>query len=405
MEAEPKLRVARKRRLRGWCLFFGVVILVFLGFLAVRWYEEYRAEERIRGACAVADADDPNWRLSEMMRKYQSQPTATTFVEMYEAFPTATTGEWYRGWYGDDILTRPGAISYQEDLKPNIRLPEPYLKTLRERLQDPRLANLRKRINAFGREPHGYLPEVDGITDRWIQETRYLLNYCADEVLLAANEGRLNDVLPWINHELALGEKMKQYPSCVHNLVALAQLSITVRDAQRMVMFGTASPDQLSTLQSSLCHCDHFDQARIIRLLRAEQTHYLELARRDPIEKEKLRRHLAWPAPRTNASFLDSIYSEWEKIRFEMAISSLQIAEAETLELANEDVSVVKESPSKLMPLNFPSYKRAGSEKHHLVTQMDYDGVVTKLLAAHARAIAHVRSTIAAIACETLSHR
>ncbi len=53
MEAETKVPVKRKRWLRGSCIFFGVVLLTFLGFLAARTYEEYRAEERIRAACAV----------------------------------------------------------------------------------------------------------------------------------------------------------------------------------------------------------------------------------------------------------------------------------------------------------------------------------------------------------------
>lgn len=400
MEVETKVRVTRNRWPRGWSIFFGVVILAFLGFLAVRWYEEYRAEERIRAACVVADADDPNWRLSDMLREYEKLPPATAFAEMRQAYPGLGKSGGYLGWYGDDILDRPGALKYDENFKPNVRLPEAYLKILQERLQDPRLPEFRKKIAAFSLAPKAHFPtEIQSVLP-WLQESRTISNFVGDEVLLAVLENRMKDALIWLGYGFDISEQIRLHPTPISNLVSVVLTNINVVNAQKVLMFETPASTTLTELQSMLAKVDRFDPVWMIKLVRAEGHRELELVRRDSEEYKKWVKIFDVTKTRTNPSFIDQVQDEWESIRTKMALSSLSIAEAEILEVANEDILEAKANPTNTMPLNFPSYIRTGAERHHLVTQKVYDGVVTKLLSAHARYIALVRATIAAIACE-----
>ncbi len=396
MSSQPSVKPMMKRRYRRtWLILALVLLLLPLGFLGYQSYRQYRAEQRIRAACAVADAEDPGWRLADLLDEYEKLPAATAFLEMMKARPTRDNGGIYLGWHGDDITFRPGALPYDSDSKPNVRLPETYLKLLRTRLQDARLSQLRQRAAVFYAAPLGYLHEARSGRFDLIQEARYLTNYFRDEVLLAVHEDRFEDAIRFVCYQFRISEEIRRCPTPLHHLVGSTLRSLALEDVQQLMMFGNASPSQLLGLQKETTRHDSFDPLRTMKLIRADLHDRLEKARQDSKAKQQFIDQLLGPSLPSKPSTWDKIKYEVDRLLFRWEAGSLDEAEAEILELANDMIAAARHYPDKLIDMT--PWK---ARKVSIVTKQQLVGTLEKLPIADAHVCARLRAAQLAIACE-----
>lgn len=388
-----------RRKWRPWKVLLVVFIALVFIFFGWQWYRESADEARLQLAIAATDQVDPYWRLADLVKEYEKLP-----VSVY--FPQAA-GPWrgYRGWFGDDIGERPGAIAYDRTGRDyNVRFPLPFLKIIRERLQVTDATGPKAMRDAL--EQMAYEPAISKIPfddNDTVQRARYVSNYLLDEMELAAHESRDEALVALLQSQLKLSAYLMATPKPIDHLVGIAVRNQGMSGIRRALALGVRSPEVLLQIQQSLTTADQSHIIHMMRSARAANFDELEQARRNPEQWKKLKDNLMTfrlsPAP----SFLDRINYAWKWLEVESAMRSLPLAQAEVLEGNNDAIAQVKMNPAdylridlSALPLYVPkSYKKA---QHLLARQFVQSSF--KLASAESSSLAEMRSLIVAIACE-----
>ena len=132
MSDQPLKPEVKRRRWRTWYTLLLVALLVFGGLYLFSIIRQAQAESRLRALIAEIEKDDPHWKLKYFETEYSKLPVSPAFLKCIAAVPPG-----YRGWAGDDIEYRVGALDYHSYGRDyNIRFPDKYYQILKERITD-----------------------------------------------------------------------------------------------------------------------------------------------------------------------------------------------------------------------------------------------------------------------------
>ncbi|HQR41070.1 MAG TPA: hypothetical protein PLX97_00270 [Gemmatales bacterium] len=389
MSATPAVPVKR-RRWRSWHVFCLVIVLLVGGLWGYRAWRQGQMEARLRNAIATIEQDDPNWRLDSLEREYEARPISPAFLKAVKAFPPG-----YRGWCGDDIPYRQGALEYQPDGKEfNVRLPESYFQILKERLLEERVQPLRQALLELMNEPAGYrLPTTGKNNYRELDDARRLANKLADEMIYAAHQGDTNQVIQAFELVLRNASHPEACPTPLHQLVTLSLMMHGYENMKRALAFCQFSDVELREVDQLLNKFQPPSTRQIIRFARASDFVALEEARHDPLKRQQIVDIIVMPV--NNPSWQVKL-SEWGKrLVVELALLNLSEMQAEWLESTQTALQIPVNQPHELhLILNQVQQKTT-----NMVLKTQW-ALLSKVLTARLTHQAHIDTLRLALACE-----
>ncbi len=381
-----------KRRWRPWKVLLLTLVAIIASFACYQWYLQRMVSTRLQTAIEATDESDSRWRWAEMVEDYEKLPASPHITKLLVPW------RGYRGWFGDDIIDRPGAIPYERDGKHfHVRFPEPYFKILQERLLVPEATGLkviREELKLLAQEPDLSKMPFDDLD--LVQRARFTSNYLLDEMELVAHQGNGEALIPLLQSQLRLSRYCMATPKPIMHLVGMALGRQGGSGIKRALSLGTLSPSLLLQFQKLLEMEDQSHLIHILRSVRAEQFEDMEQAKHDPVRRQKLRdMHLNPYTLPSSSTILQRFNYWWKWLEVESSMNSLSLAQAEILECSNGAIALAKTKPQALTRY-FP--EKLNTVKHLIARQFIQVG--TKLTSAEMSTNAELRALIVALACE-----
>lgn len=387
-----------KRNWRPWKVLLGVFVALVISFFGYQWFRASQDELRRNAAIEATDQIDPQWRLADLIREYETLPVS-------ECFTQAATWRGYLGWFGDDIGERPGRIPFDRmGIDFAVRFPMPYFKILRERLQATELASpksMRDSLEQIAKEPA--ISRVPFDDNNLMQRIRYVSLYLLDEIELAAHEGSYVALIPLIKSQLKLSAYCLATPKPINHLIGIAIRAQAISGIKRVLSLGTPTSEVLMQFQQILNEADQSHVNHILRCMRADYFDEMEKAGRDPAAWQRIKDELKISPLPTSPTIMERINYCLKWLEVESAMKSLPLAQAEVLEVGNLMIAQAKAQPADFLHIDLtalPQYspKILRPVKHLLARQFVNSSF--KVASAEASSLAELRSLIVGLACE-----
>ncbi len=383
--------VVNRRRWRPWQLLCLMVLLLIVGFYCFNAIRQAQAEARLRELIAVMEKVDPHWKLSDQEVEFQKLPVSPAFLKCIAAVPPG-----YRGWAGDDIGSRIGALDYHPGGRDyNVRFPEEYFQILKERLTDPKVQPMRQALLELAREPAGYRMAVKSKNNLdHIQESRKIGNTIYDESIFAAHQGDGDHVVMAFQMALNNARLLEQHPGVFDFLVGVALRNLAASNVNAALALCHFTDQQLLRLQllSDQQATSNIEQG--LKCCRATFFDDWEGARTDAQKRSDLIKAYTNP-PDSKGTWKEHVQYWMDRVRFEFVLSSLTTTQAELLEVTNQALALNTSHPSQL--LGYLQQRKSSSSNVLLKNSLDFS---EKIVSVHIRYQALVVSLRAALACE-----
>jgi hypothetical protein len=385
---------------RPWKVLLLVLLCIMAIYAGTQWWRHAEMNARLEAAIAATDAIDPNWRWADMVNEYEKLPTSPNFPQLLLPW------RGYRGWFGDDIGERPGALHYDRTgFHYTVRFPLPYFKILKERLEiadETGPTVMREALKLMALEPRYCKVPFDDL--KLLDYTNYASNYLLDEMELAAHLGKEDALVSQLESQLRLCRYLKATPRYHNFLYAMSWGRKGESGIKRGLALGTLSPSVLLQCQRLFEAETPSDFVHILRSLRAEQFDELEQAKTDTEKRQKLRNRLmnSFVLPKSPTLEQRAMYW-WKWLQVESALNDLSLAQAEILEFANESIVLAKNNPKALTlidPAQLPKYASPQSKKIKNMIAQDFAAALFKLTSAEMSSQAERHALILALACE-----
>jgi hypothetical protein len=258
------------------------------------------AKKGLVEATALADAEDPNWRMADLdvhgrRRVPDAENGALVLLEADRLLP-AGWPSWPVSKLGEDVAVasqkRQQFISDLNELAPCLQLNERQTAALRAELAraNAALQEARKLVRfATGRYPVKWSPDYFSTAlphEPKLQSVAALLGY---DALLAAQDGNADQSLASCLAALNAGRTIGDEQSFSTQLSRIACQSIAVRKSERALAQGQPSPAALAALQTAL---DEEAEAPLlyygVRGMRAGLDGFMELVEKHQVPLGKL---------------------------------------------------------------------------------------------------------------------
>lgn len=389
-----------KRLWRRWKVLLLTVLCLIALYSGYQWWRQGQISARLQAALAATNASDPHWRWADMVKEYELLPVSTNFPQLLLPW------KGYRGWFGDDIGERPGALHYDRSgFHYHVRFPVPYFKVLKERLEikdETGPAVMREALKLMAQEP--WLCKVPFDEPKLLDLTNYASNYLLDEMELAAHLDKQHALVSQLESQLRLSRYLKATPRYQNFLYAMSWGRRGESGIKRGLALGNISA-------SALLHCQKLLEAEassefvhIIRTLRAEYFDELEQAKSDITKRQKIRDRLTNAIVTLGPPTLEQRVMYWWKwLQVEAALNDLSLAQAEILEYADESINLAKTNPRAITMIDqalLPKYASPQSKKIKNMVAQDFAALLFKLSSAEMSGQAERAALIVALACE-----
>jgi hypothetical protein len=384
--------VVKKSRWRGWqILCLSVVALVGL-IWGYRAWRQWQMEARLRTAIAVIEQNDPHWRWPEVLASYEQRPVSAAFLQAMKVFPKG-----YRGWCGDDIADRPGALPYNSEGKYfNVRMPDTYVAILRERINEQKVQPLRQALLSLMTEADGQrMPWSGRFSFQEIEDIRRLANKITDENWLAIHDGDTRGVIDSFRMALKNAQLLRHGPQSLLQLVSLSLHVLAIERVKQALAFCQFTDAELRELEQILLKYQPFSPREMMRVMRADDYEMLEGAKHDSNKKRMLIDNILGPAASTGAGWQRQI-SDWaNRLYVELAFLNLPELQADVL----ETISRAMEFSEQESHLRHQFIKEKGVKATNPLAKSIYGTQLKMLMARHTHQ-AHVDTLRLALACE-----
>jgi len=391
MSDQPLKLAVKRRRWRTWYTLLLVVLLVFGGFYLFSIIRQAQAESRLRALIAEIEKDDPHWKLKDFEAEYNKLPISPAFLKCITAVPPG-----YRGWAGDDIESRVGALDYRSNGRDyNTRFPDKYYQILNERITDDGVQTMRQALLELAREPAGYrLHEGTRISLSHIQDARTIANKIYDESIFAAHQGDGDHVILAFQMAMNNARLLEQSPGLLDLLVALSLRNLGAACVSHALALCQLTDPQLQRLQLILDQQTVPPVDQLLKCCRASFFDDWQGARTDSQKRSDFIKAYTNP-PDAKATWKE-IAQHWiDRIRFEFILSNLTTTQAELLEVTGHALALNVNHPSQV--LNYLQQQKSKSDNVLLKNSLDF---CEKLVSTRLTHLALLDSLRAALACE-----
>ncbi|MFT3882848.1 MAG: hypothetical protein QM703_24735 [Gemmatales bacterium] len=383
--------IVKRRRWRPWQILCLVALLLIVGFYCYSTIRQAQAEARLRALISEIEKTDPLWKLSDLEAEYHKLLISPLFLRCVAAVPPG-----YRGWAGDDITTRAGALDYHPEGRDyNVRFPDEYFKILKERITDVNVLPMRQALLELAQEPEGYrLPEDKRKTLNHFQDARVVANKIYDESIYAALTGDGDHVITAFQMAMNNARLLEQRPGVLDLLVASPLRHLGLTNVNKALALSSLTEPQLKRLQSILNQQTAATVDQVLKCCRANFFDEWESAKTDSQKRSDFIKVYTNP-PDSNGTWKEYVQYWIDRIRFEFVLGSLTTTQAELLEITNQALALNATKPSQLLP--YLQQQKLNSNNVLLKNSLDFS---EKLVSVHIRYQALVVSLRAALACE-----
>lgn len=380
-----------RRRWRPWQILCLVALLLIIGFYCYSSIRQAQAEARLRALISDIEKNDPHWKQADFNAEYDKLPISPAFLKCIASVPPG-----YRGWAGDDIPTRAGALEYRPQGRDyHVRFPEEYFKILNERLTDPSVQPMRQALLELAREPAGYRLPVKKVNNLdHIQNARVVANKIYDESIYAAHRGDGDHVITAFQMYLNNARLLEQRPGVFDLLVASSLRNLGVANMNQALALCPLTDQQLQRLQSMLDQQKAITVDQTLKCCRATFFDDWEGARTDSQKRSDFIKLYTNP-PDSKGTWKEHAQYWIDRVRFEFVLGNLTTTQAELLEVMNQALALNATKPSQLLP--YLQQQKLNSNNVLLKNSLDFS---EKLVSVHIRYEALVVSLRAAVACE-----
>ncbi len=347
---EPRMtgaRASKRRFLRPAPFLLGLLVqLIMVGSVGLGVYAAWRVHQRLEEAMAVAEIDDPSWRLDDLMARRERVPytenAAVVVAEALELIPrkwpplappnsrSPQTPEEELGAAFSRLGSMPENLGLNEA---TARAIEAEVDRLREAIQIARTLVHHDR----GRHELIIGPTVIDTQLPETQATRNAARLLTLDSALRADRGDLDGALESCRASVVAGRSIGDEPFMISQLVRIAIGSYTMQATRRVLGQGEPSDAALARIQSLIL--DERDQPLLLYAVRGERAQMDELIRRIrdgevPIEALS---NESWRPDGSDSRFT---VAPWARLSFDYQ-------RALELELMNDAVSIAEAPPEE----------------------------------------------------------
>jgi hypothetical protein len=260
--------VSRQPRRRRWRLWVGLVVFVFVLWLAVMYgFFAYWTDHDLREAMAVADRDSPRgWQLDDIEAHREQVPDEENAALVILKVKSLLPANWptpivplapaeKEDGNGDDAADKP--LNWDEklrDLSPEVQLNAAVLHGLRASLAEiePARAEARKLIGMTrGRFPLVWDATLYATTLH-SQNARSTVNLLRYEAALASQEGDADGAVAFVRGLIGSARSVGDEPLLISVLIRLAGDAQAVLSLERALAQGEPSVWELEAVQALL---------------------------------------------------------------------------------------------------------------------------------------------------------
>jgi hypothetical protein len=271
-----------------WPWLIGAPVFLFLvAALAIGLYLKPMVERRLAASIAVADHDDPYWRLDDLIAHREVVPDAENSALVLAEANALLPENWPappKPQLGHPIPQPSEAAKASERLPAiadNERLDDVTAEALRGDLAKYDQAVAIARSVADYRRGRHELEIGRTIIDTLLTETqaaRPVARFLAADAAIRAHDGELDGALDSCRAILGTARSIGDEPFAISQFVRIAIGSVAMRSSVRVLGQGEPSDAALARLQSLIL--DELDQPLLVHGLRGERAGLVELIRR-----------------------------------------------------------------------------------------------------------------------------
>ncbi|MHB1557029.1 MAG: hypothetical protein ACYC61_06085 [Isosphaeraceae bacterium] len=388
------------RFLRRLPVLLGAPVqLVMIGSVGLGAYAAWRVHQRLDEAMAVAEIDDPSWRLDDLLAHREPVPytdnAAVVVAETLELIPR----KWPppappAGRQPQTPEEELGAVfarlgSMPENLKldaATVRSIEAEVDRLREAIQ------IARTLIHYDRGRHELMigPTVIDTQLPETQATRNVARLLTLDSALRADRGDLDGALESCRASVVAGRSIGDEPFMISQLVRIAIASYTMQATRRVLGQGEPSDAALAKFQSLILN--ERNQPLLLYAVRGERAQMDELIRRirDGEVPIQALSNESWKPDGPGSRFT---VAPWAMLNFDNQ-------RALELELMNDTVAIAEASPDE-RPSMWEAWDRriqSIRRQWHSGVTSDFAILMTPALAAGGRAHARYQAELGAMA-------
>jgi hypothetical protein len=383
--------VVHRRRWRPWQIRCLVALLLIVGFYCYSTIRQAQAEARLRTLIGDIEKDDPHWKQGDLEAKYYKLPISPSFLKCIATVPPD-----YRGWAGDDVSSRIGALDYHPNGRDyNIRFPEEYYQILKERILEARIQPMRQAILELAGEPAGYrLPGSLRNSISPIQDARRIANKIYDESIFSAHQSDGEHVILAFQMAMNNARLLEQSPGLIDLLVCLSLRNHGLATLNHALALCQLPDLQLHQLQSILDQQTAPMIDKVLKCCRATFFDDWEGAKTDSKKRSEFIKVYTNP-PDSKGTWKEHVQYWIDRVRFEFVLGNLTTTQAELLEISGQALALNAHQPNQV--LSYLQQQKINTSNILLKNSVDFS---EKLVSTHSTYQASVNSLRAALACE-----